>query len=380
MVAGHGPTSDIEHGRTYGRETGTLCRDLGTDGGRPGLRYINATHMNTFVLVAILGLALLMIVHETGHLLAARAFGMRVVRFSIGFGPPLWRYQARGSETVYQVALIPFLAYVQIAGMNPFEENDPDDKASYANASLVGRISAIFAGPLANYLFASVLFFAALIIGGKPVPTTSVVVMDGPAKAAQMKKGDTILHIDGVQVTDWEQMRKLILARPNKPLDIEVLRGKEHLTLKVTPQLKDGGGKIGISPIEKQVPIGVREALSASVRLPFNVVEELVFGLSRIITLKDKPDFKGPVGIVRETSKAAERSTPEFLWFLAALSAYLGGFNLLPFPALDGGRLTFLAYEAVTRRKPNARVEANIHAFGLMLLIALITVVTFRGN
>ena len=116
--------------------------------------------MNTFVLVAILGLALLMIVHEAGHLLAARAFGMRVVRFSIGFGPALWRYQARGSETVYQVALIPFLAYVQIAGMNPFEDVDPDDKSSYANASLIGRISAIFAGPLANYLFASVLFFA----------------------------------------------------------------------------------------------------------------------------------------------------------------------------------------------------------------------------
>src|SRR5450432_257100 len=336
--------------------------------------------MNAVVLVAILGLAVLMIVHEAGHLLAARAFGMRVVRFSIGFGPALWRYQAKGSETVYQVALIPFLAYVQIAGMNPFEEVDPEDKSSYANASLVGRITAIFAGPLANYLFASVLFFAALMIGGKHEPTTSVVVMDGPAKTAQMQRGDTILKIDGVAVTDWEQMRQLILARPNKQVDFEVLRGQEHLALKVTPQLKDGGGKIGVSPIDRQIPIGIREALSASVQMPFKVVEDLVLGLSRIITGKEKPDFKGPVGIVKETSKAAERSTPDFLWFLAALSAYLGGFNLLPFPALDGGRLAFLAYEAVTRRKPNARVEANIHAFGLMLLIALITVVTFRGN
>jgi regulator of sigma E protease len=336
--------------------------------------------MNAVVLVAILGLAVLMIVHESGHLLAARAFGMRVVRFSIGFGPALWRYQAKGSETVYQVALIPFLAYVQIAGMNPFEDVDPEDKSSYANASLIGRITAIFAGPLANYLFASVLFFASLIIGGKPVPTTSVIPLDGPAKAAQMKKGDTILNIDGIAVTDWDQMRGLILARPNKPLDVQILRGQEHLTLKITPQLKEGGGKIGVQPIEKQVPIGMREALSASVRMPFSVVQELVLGLSRIITGKEKPDFKGPVGIVKETSKAAQRSTSDFLWFLAALSAYLGGFNLLPFPALDGGRLAFLAYEAVTRRKPNARVEANIHAFGLMLLIALITVVTIRGN
>ncbi len=336
--------------------------------------------MNAVVLVAILGLAVLMIVHEAGHLLAARAFGMRVVRFSIGFGPALWRYQARGSETVYQVALIPFLAYVQIAGMNPFEDVDPDDKSSYANASLVGRISAIFAGPLANYLFASVLFFAALIIGGKHLLTTTVVPMDGVAKSAQMKRGDTILNIDGVAVTDWDQMRGLISARANKPIDVVVQRGQDHLTLKMTPQLKDGGGKIGVTPIEKVVPVGMREALSDSVRMPFEVVEELVSGLARIITGKEKPDFKGPVGIVKETSKAAERSTAVFLGFLASLSAYLGGFNLLPFPALDGGRLAFLAYEAVTRRKPNARVEANIHAFGLMLLIALITVVTFRGN
>jgi regulator of sigma E protease len=336
--------------------------------------------MNAVVLVAILGLAVLMIVHEAGHLLAARAFGMRVVRFSIGFGPALWRYQARGSETVYQVALIPFLAYVQIAGMNPFEDVDPDDKSSYANASLVGRISAIFAGPLANYLFASVLFFAALIIGGKHLLTTTVVPMDGVAKSAQMKRGDTILNIDGVAVTDWDQMRGLISARANKSIDVIVLRGQDHLTLKMTPQLKDGGGKIGVTPIEKVVPVGMREALSDSVRMPFEVVQELVSGLARIITGKEKPDFKGPVGIVKETSKAAERSTAVFLGFLASLSAYLGGFNLLPFPALDGGRLAFLAYEAVTRRKPNARVEANIHAFGLMLLIALITVVTFRGN
>ena len=336
--------------------------------------------MNAVVLVAILGLAVLMIVHEAGHLLAARAFGMRVVRFSIGFGPALWRYQARGSETVYQIALIPFLAYVQIAGMNPFEDVDPDDKSSYANASLVGRISAIFAGPLANYLFASVLFFAALIIGGKHLLTTTVVPMEGVAKSAQMKRGDTILNIDGVAVTDWDQMRGLISARANKPIDVVVQRGQDHLTLKMTPQLKDGGGKIGVTPIEKVVPVGMREALSDSVRMPFEVVEELVSGLARIITGKEKPDFKGPVGIVKETSKAAERSTAVFLGFLASLSAYLGGFNLLPFPALDGGRLAFLAYEAVTRRKPNARVEANIHAFGLMLLIALITVVTFRGN
>src|SRR5262245_54674508 len=123
--------------------------------------------MSVFAIVlAILGLALLMVIHESGHHFVARAFGMRVLRFSIGFGPVLWRHQPRGSETVYQVALIPFLAYVQVAGMNPFEEVDADDKSSYANASLTARIATIVAGPLANYFFASVLFFAAFMVGG----------------------------------------------------------------------------------------------------------------------------------------------------------------------------------------------------------------------
>src|SRR5579863_6298526 len=118
-------------------------------------------------LIAILGLAVLMVVHEGGHYVAARAFGMRVVRFSIGFGPTIWKHKPKDSPTVYQVALIPFLAYVQIAGMNPYEEIDPKDKASYANASVVGRVVTIAAGPLTNYFFASVLIFFGLLIGGR---------------------------------------------------------------------------------------------------------------------------------------------------------------------------------------------------------------------
>jgi regulator of sigma E protease len=169
----------------------------------------------------------MMLVHEAGHLLAARAFGMRVLRFSIGFGPAIWRHQGKNSETVYLVALIPFLAYVQIAGMNPFEETDPDDKGSYANASLVGRITAIVAGPLANYLFASVLFFVALFVGGEPVLTTSVEVLDGPAKNAQMKNGDNVVAVNGVAVKEWEELRSMILASPGKSLTIEVIRGNE---------------------------------------------------------------------------------------------------------------------------------------------------------
>jgi regulator of sigma E protease len=339
-----------------------------------------------YVIVGILGLAALMVVHETGHLLAARAFGMRVLRFSIGFGPPIFRYQAKGSETVYQVAIIPFLAYVQIAGMNPFEEIDPDDKGSYANGSLVGRISAIVAGPLANYVFASVFFFGSLMIGGKSVPSMNVNVHDGPAKAAGIKNGDLIVSAAGSPVNDFEELRRRIMKSANKPIEIGLVRNNQKHSIRVTPVVKDDRPIIGIEQAPKQVPVTAKEATIQSLVLPAEVVESFVVGFVRIITGKEKAQLAGPVGIVNEASRAARRGTSYFLWLLGALSAYLGAFNLLPFPALDGGRLAFLAYEAVTRQRPNAQVEAKVHFLGLIMLLALIAVVTvfdvanFRGN
>ena len=340
-----------------------------------------------YVVAGILGLALLMVVHEAGHLLAARAFGMRVLRFSIGFGPPLFRYQAKGSETVYQVALIPFLAYVQIAGMNPFEEIDPDDKGSYANGSLVGRISAIVAGPLANYVFASVFFFGSLLIGGKAVPSMSVNVLDGPAKKASIQNGDKIVSAGGSPVDDFEELRRRIMASKDRPIEIGVVRGNRELTIPVTPVEKEGRPIIGIEPQSyKHVPVTAKEAGVQSLILPVTVVERFVVTLARIVTGKEKPQLAGPVGIVKETSRAAKEGAAVFLSLLGALSAYLGAFNLLPFPALDGGRLAFLTYEAVTRQRPNAQVEAKVHFLGLLMLLALIAVVTvfdfanIRGN
>ena len=328
------------------------------------------------ILIGILGLALLMVIHEGGHLLAARAFGMRVIRFSIGFGPALWRYQPKGSDTVYQLALIPFLAYVQIAGMNPYEEIDPDDKSSYANASLIGRISAIFAGPLANYLFASVLFLAAFTIGGD---TNGVQVMEkGAAAAAGLKSGDKIKSIDGKAIKRWDDIPEAVLPKANTPIQIVIIRdGKEQVfTVTPEPKAKQGRGQIGVRPTSLVPALGFKDAAIESVLHPAKVVRALVVGLGRIITGKERPEVTGPVGIVKETSRAAERGPADYLYLLGLLSAYLGGFNLLPFPALDGGRLMFLGYEAVTRRRPNARVEAHVHAVGLLMLLALIAVIS----
>jgi regulator of sigma E protease len=334
------------------------------------------------ILVAILGLAVLMIVHEAGHFLAARRFGMRVVRFSIGFGPTLWKHQPKGSPTVYQVALIPFLAYVQIAGMNPYEESDPKDPASYANASLWARIVTIAAGPLTNYLFASVLIFFGLLIGGKEMPDDAsmrVVVEPGPAQVAGVETNDKIDAVDGVAVHNWDELRKSVSVHPGEPVDLTVERGSQTLHIQVTPAPKGDKdeGLIHVRMPTHIEPVGLLEAAKMSVIAPPVFVYENVRAIGRVIAGKEKLQVNGPVGIVKETAKQAKLGPGVYLQFLGMLSAYLGAFNLLPFPALDGGRLLFLGAEAVSRRRPDAKLEARVHAIGLLMLLTLIAFVTY---
>lgn len=358
--------------------------------------------------IGALGLALLMVVHESGHFFLARAYGMRVTKFSIGFGPTffqiiprdgyfwfttaagrvrlrMWKHDPeRHGPTIYQVAMIPFLAYVQIAGLNPLEDIDEHDKGSYANASLMGRVLTIFGGPAANYLFASVLFFGSFFFGGHlvtPDPegprSTEVTVIPGrPAAAAQLKTGDRIVSVADVEVDRWKDMAALISKHPGQAIAIVVERDGKRVPLSVQPADEKGKGKIGVALMTKKEIVSAKEAAILAVKTPPLVVKTTLVGLGEFFAGKVEGELSGPVGMVRETAKVARSSWTDLLAFLGSLSAYLGAFNLLPIPALDGGRLMFLGYEATTRRRPNARVEAYIHSIGLAMMLGLIGYVT----
>jgi regulator of sigma E protease len=367
------------------------------------------------ILIAILGLAVLMIVHEAGHFLAARSFGMRVNTFSIGFGPTFFKIEPedgffwfktlggkvrlrlgkhdpdKHGPTVYQAAMIPFLAYVQIAGMNPFEDQDPEDKGSYANASLLGRVVTIFGGPLANYLFASVFFFLSYFYGGlttfppaTEVGSNVVDVMSGePAEKAGLRDGDVVVEVSGQRVASWDAMAKNVSAHPGEPIVVVVERKGERVPLTMTPrrdERNDKKGIIGVRPRGRHEPVTAAQAAKLAVTSPPAVVRNLVTALGDMLTGRVKPDVHGPVTIISEGAKMVRRSITDWLNLMGVLSAYLGAFNLIPFPALDGGRLVFLGYELTTRRKPNARVEAHIHVVGLMMLLGVMLYVTIFND
>jgi regulator of sigma E protease len=333
-----------------------------------------------YVGFGLLAIAVLMVIHESGHYLAARHFGMRVTKFSIGFGPTLWKHRPKGSPTTFQVAIIPFLAYVQIAGLNPYEEIDPKDPESYANASLWGRIVTIVSGPIANYLFASVFMFFGFLLQGKEVIDETMrieVVAGGPAASANIQTGDRLISVNGEAIHGWQRLIEIVGSHAKDKIDVEVERGQEHLHLFPTPNEK---GKIMIGTYTEYVPVTTGEAAVLSITEPARWVARTMTMFIRVITLKEKAVFSGPVGIVKDAAAAAEIGPGMALKWIGAFSAYLGAFNLLPFPALDGGRLIFLLFEATSRRRADAKVEAVVHGIGLLMFVTLIAFVTIHND
>jgi regulator of sigma E protease len=330
------------------------------------------------VLVAILFLGLLMAVHEGGHFLLARLFGMRVLKFSIGFGPVLWSKKPEGSQTTYQIALLPFLAYVQIAGMNPHEEIEADDPESYANASWLGRFLTIIAGPVANYLFAVFLFFMLVFVGGSPdapghIDGTHIagVLPRSPADQANLKSGDEITAIDGKPLADWKALTTEIHAHKNAPITLTVQREGAPVTIRITPTDE---GMIGVRP--KIIPpsyhrVGIGEAARVAIVQPAKVFGGFVHTFGKLFSGQMKPQLGSVVSVVQESAAELDSGFRDFIETQVILSIYLCVFNLLPFPALDGGRLAFLFYEFVARKRPDAKVEARVHMVGMLALLSL---------
>ena len=332
------------------------------------------------IAAAILGLALLIILHEAGHMVVARWCGMRVERFSIGFGNALWSFK-RG-DTVYQVAPIPLGGFVQITGMNPHEEFDHSDPYVYPNRPRWMRFLVLLAGPAANYLTAMVVGLAVFLTYGLYTGTTTVdeVVAGSAAQAVGLQPGDVVAAVGGKSVAKPADVTAAVRGSAGAPIDLKILRQGAPVELQVTPRKDPGSGifMIGVRFGQVREPGPFLDALKEAVVMPVALSAVLLKNIWDLITRKIEGGLTGPLGIAKEMAGAAKQGLLKFLEILILISVALGVFNLLPLPGLDGGRIFFVGINSLRRRDMNPAVETKIHMVGIMVLLMLLVVVTFN--
>jgi regulator of sigma E protease len=336
------------------------------------------------IAVTVLAFGMLIVIHELGHYLAARWSGMRVERFSVGFGPVIWS-RKRG-DTEWALSAVPLGGYVKIAGMAPGEEIAPGDTGAYSRKPAWKRFLVILAGPAMNYALAVVLAAGLIATLGlrEPDATSTIgdVIGGGAAERAGLQAGDRVVGAAGMPVTDWASLVQAVRSHPGMDLPLEVERagapaGSPRAAVTMRPDDSGGIGKAGIAPNLRAVHAAPAEAVALGFRRTNDKAAEILGGLGQVVSRKQKAELQGPLGIAQDHEGAGAGPFMMMVWLISIMLAI---FNFLPLPALDGGRLVFLGYEIVARRPVNQKVETVIHTVGFVALFGLLLGVTVFGD
>lgn len=330
------------------------------------------------VILAVAVISGLLVLHELGHFWMARAVGIEILEFGVGFGPELASYR-RGS-TRYVLRVVPFGAYVKPLGMDPGEGVLTEN--AYLAKPVGQRALFVLGGPAVNILLAVVLFSLAFGVFGGVEPTLTVaLVMQGlPAEKAGVQPGDVVLSVNGVRLTSWSDLTNYVRARPGKDITLTCKRGDNVLQFRMVASVEpsSGVGVIGVVPQLQRVRYGLFGSVAEGVRQTWEVIWALIRGLLLTMARKVKPDIVGPVGIGQIVVEASRAGTESLAFTVGAISASLGFTNLLPIPAIDGSRLLFLAVEWLIGRPVDPRKENMVHLVGLVALMLLGAVLLVR--
>lgn len=344
-----------------------------------------------FTVPFLILLGVLVFVHELGHFLVAKRLGIRVLKFSLGFGPTVVGRQ--WGETEYVVSAIPLGGYVKLFGEDPEEElpDEAERARSFSARPVAHRIATVVAGPLMNVLLAIVVF-GFLSLFGTPVlqPVIGDISPGMPAAASGIEKGDRIVAIDGEPVDSWEAMAGRIAASDGEALRLEIRRGDQKLEIRVQPVRRTSHNLLG-EVVEKPM-IGVAPAGEVEVRrepfwqAPWIGVRETgrwtwmtLEVLGKMVLGQVSPrNLGGPIAIAQMAGETAQAGMLSFLFLVAVLSVNLAVLNLLPIPILDGGHVFFFAIEALWGRPVSVRYREMAQQIGLVILLLLMAFVIYN--
>lgn len=331
------------------------------------------------ILAAIFVFGILVLFHEFGHFITAKAVGMRVDEFAIGFGPKL--ISTKKGETVYSLRAIPLGGFNKIAGMDPDEEKD---ERAYSAKPIWARMLVILAGSMMNFILPIILFFGIFVISGINTPSNEPIlgeiITTKAADRAGLLQGDRILKIDGKEIDSWKSFVTIVQDSGGKILKIDFERNGQMMAVNLIPEYDTNAKRalIGVlSSVETYRP-GVVESANLAVKNTFFIMYKMIEGLSQIVTGKNQAELAGPLGVAQMAGDVAQIGFVPLLQFAAALSINLGIINLLPIPALDGGHFVTLAVEAVRGKPLNQKYMQYAQMIGFMLLMGLMLFATMN--
>jgi regulator of sigma E protease len=344
------------------------------------------------VIAVVLVLGGLIFFHEFGHFLVARMFGIGVKAFALGFGPKIASFQSGMTE--YRLCAVPLGGYVMLAGESPDQDEEPaiPQNLLFNLRPVWQRMCVVAAGPVFNFLLAWGIYWALFATQGQMglAPTIGQVLPESPALRAGLKAGDTVLTINGRSITFWEDLTELVQGSKGQPLSIELKRGKEHLNLSVTPELRERKNvfgetikapMLGIMAAKEIITLELSgsQSLILSAKETWRAIVNMVTALVKMIERVVPADsIGGPILIAQLINREAQEGMVGLLALAAALSANLGFVNLLPIPVLDGGHLVIFGLEAATRKRLSMRARAAAMRLGIAMLVALMLFATYN--
>lgn len=351
------------------------------------------------LLAFVLVLGPLVFIHELGHYLMGRLFGVKADSFSIGFGKEIagWT-DKRGTR--WRLSALPLGGYVQFAGdMNPASTPSAEwlslpaeeRERTFQAKPIWQRALIVLAGPLTNLLLAVAILAGFTMAYGKVVipPVVGMVQAGSAAAKAGVQLGDRVVSLQGSSIDSFLQIRLAVAQHPGEPLDLVIERDGRRLTLPAIAAYKEVSDKfgntqkigyLGIGPASAQrVAVGPVEAVGDAVIQTRDIMGMMITGIGQIITGKREiKELGGPIKIAKYSGEQLVSGWANYVWFIALISINLGFINLLPIPVLDGGHLAFYAIEAVSRRPVSQRGQEWAFRTGLALVVALMLFVTFN--
>ena len=328
------------------------------------------------VIAAILVFCFLILSHEFGHFIVAKACHVYVEDFSLGMGPKICSWQGR--ETQYTLRCLPIGGWCRMLG----EDEDVADARAFCSRPVWQRICIVAAGPVMNFVCAFIIFVIVYMMIGTASNVNQIggVVDDSPAAVAGLQAGDVIYRIDDQEITAWPQIAAAVVtatADGATTLPIYVHRGDEDLMFLVEPSYNEEYGVYQLGVTATIAHQNLFTALGLGVRESIYFIGAILHALAAMISGQMALDVSGPVGIVTVISQATGYGMRSLLLLTAYLCINLGLFNLFPLPALDGSRIVFLGVEALRGKPIDRKKEGLVHFIGLILLMGLMVVITF---